>query len=104
MGKVTIQIYKVTGKQLFFEVPSKICEECDLLVNMTKKVVDEISDDRIGIEVKPWLNNFLYAILKQALHPPVLLINGKVFSQGMIPDKNKLKQRILEELNKQNSG
>jgi hypothetical protein len=44
--KVTIQIYKVTGKQLFFEVPSKICEECDLLINMTEKVVDG---------VKPWL-------------------------------------------------
>jgi hypothetical protein len=98
IGKVTIQIYKVTGKQLFFEVPSKICEECDLLVNMTERVVDEINDSRINIEVKPWLNNLLSAILKQALHPPILLINGKVFSQGEVPDKSKLKERILEEL------
>lgn len=97
-NKVTIQIYKVTGKQLFFKVPSKICEECDLLVNMTEKVVDEINDNRIKIEVKPWLNNLLSAILKQALHPPILLINGEVFSQGTIPDKSKLKQRILKEL------
>jgi hypothetical protein len=53
---------------------------------------------RVKIEVKPWLNNLLSAILKQALHPPILLINGKVFSQGTIPDKSKLKQRILKEL------
>jgi hypothetical protein len=80
------------------EVPSKICEECDLLVNVTERVVNEINDNRIKIEVKPWLNNLLSAILKQALHPPILLINGKVFSQGTISDKSKLKQRILEEL------
>lgn len=78
--------------------------ECDLLVNITEKVVDELNDNRIRVEVKPWLNNLASAILKQAVHPSILLINGKVFSQGTVPDKNKLKQRILEELNNHTSS
>jgi len=96
MGRVIIQIYKVTGKQLFFEVPSKICEECDLLVNMTEKVADEINDNRIKIEVKPWLNNLLSAILKQAFHPPILLINGKVFHKAKFQTRVNLSKEYLK--------
>ena len=99
-GNVNIQIYKVTGKQLFFKVPPKVCEECDLLIAMTRKVVNEINDDRIKIEVKPWLNNFLSAMIKHAWHPPVILINNHIFSQGKIPDEKLLKQKVLEELEK----
>lgn len=98
MGNVNIQIYKVTGKQLFFDVPSKVCEECDLLIDMTKRVVNEINDDRINVEVKSWLNNFVSAMTKHAWHPPVILVNNNIFSQGEVPDEKELKQKILEEL------
>jgi hypothetical protein len=103
VGNVNIIIYKITGRQLFFNVPSRICEECDLTVGLTKKLVNEIDDknntkNKIEIEVKPWLSNFISAAAKGALHPPILLINGHIFSQGRVPDKNELKRKILQEL------
>jgi hypothetical protein len=98
---VNILIYKITGRQLFFNVPSRICEECDLTVGLTKKIIKEINEDnKIKVEVKPWLSNFISAVAKRALHPPVVLINGYIFSQGKVPDEKELKQRILHELGK----
>jgi hypothetical protein len=72
MGNVNILIYKITGRQLFFNVPSRICEECDLTVGLTKKIVNEInnyndnndhnSENKIKVEAKPWLSNFISAL------------------------------------------
>jgi hypothetical protein len=98
--KVNVLIYKITGRQLFFTIPSSVCEECDLTVSLANKVANEIKDDKITIEVKPWLRNIVSAISKKALHPPVLLINGHVFSQGTVPDEKKLRNALLDELGK----
>lgn len=76
------------------------CEECDLTVSLANKVTNEIKNDKITIEVKPWLRNIISAISKRGLHPPVLLINGNVFSQGIVPDEKKLRKALLDELGK----
>jgi len=36
MKKVNVVIYKMTGKQFFFNVPESMCEECDLSVERVK--------------------------------------------------------------------
>ncbi|MDE1765575.1 MAG: hypothetical protein KGI27_04765 [Thaumarchaeota archaeon] len=100
MGSVHILIYKITGKQLFFNVPESVCEECDLTVNIAKKVLSEMGNKKITLEVKPWMNKALSSLFKGGWHPPVLLINGKVFSQGIVPDEQKLRESVLEELKK----
>lgn len=100
MGKVHILIYKITGNQLFFKVPESVCEECDLTVNLAKKVLNEIGNKKITLDVKPWMNKAISSLLKGGWHPPVLLINGKIFSQGIVPDGQKLKKALLEELKK----
>jgi sporulation-control protein spo0M len=101
LDKVNIIIYKITGRQLFFNVPSKVCEECDLTVHLTTKIIKEFNiadSNKINVEVKPWLSNIISAIRKRAFHPPVLIINGNVFSQGKVPDEIELKNKILSEL------
>lgn len=100
LSDVNVLIYKITGKQLFFNIPSSICEECDLTVNLAKKLANEIKNDKITIEVKPWLRNVISAFSKRALHPPILLINGRVFSQGTVPDEKMLRDALLHELEK----
>lgn len=100
LANVHILIYKITGNQLFFNVPESVCEECDLTVNLAQKALDEIGDKRISLEVKPWMNKVISSLLKGGWHPPVLLINGKIFSQGVVPDGQKLKKAILDELKK----
>lgn len=100
MPSVHILIYKITGKQLFFKVPDSVCEECDLTVNLAKKILDEIGNKEVTLEVKPWMNNVVSSLLSGGWHPPILLVNGKVFSQGIVPDGRKLKETILGELKK----
>lgn len=100
MGNVYLKLYKITGNQLFFNVPSSICEECDLTINVVKKMLNEINDPRIKFEVKPWMNSLLSALKKGGWHPPVLMINGEIFSQGIVPEERKLKEIVIEELQK----
>lgn len=95
---VNVLIYKITEKQFFFTIPSNICEECDLTVNMVNNLANEINSEKIKIEVKPWFRNIISAISKKAVHPPVLLINDHIFSQGVVPDEKKLREALLTEL------
>lgn len=98
LANVHITIYKVTGSQLFFKVPPRVCEECDILVNVTKRVVDEINDGRITVEIKPWLGSLGSSLKRGGWHPPVLLINDQIFSQGTVPNAKDLERKIIEEL------
>ncbi|MDC8453456.1 MAG: hypothetical protein KGH99_07205 [Thaumarchaeota archaeon] len=100
MSNVHLVLYKITGNQLFFNVPSSVCEECDLTANTVKKILNEINDPRIEFEIKPWMNNLFSALRKGGWHPPVLLINGKIFSQGIVPEVQKLKENMIKELQK----
>jgi hypothetical protein len=100
LAKVRITIYKVTGNQLFFKVPHRVCEECDILVNVTKRVVNEINDNRVTVEIKPWLSSLRSSLKRGGWHPPVLLINGQLFSQGTVPNAKDLEQKIIQELTK----
>ena len=99
MKKVNVVIYKMTGKQLFFNVPERICEECDLSVERVKSVAKKIDGNKINIEVKPWFNYMLKALLKGGWHAPIVLVNGKIFSQGIVPDAQKLESKIRQEAN-----
>jgi len=98
MKEIEIIIYKMTGKQLFFDVPEKVCEECDLSVAQVKSVAKKINNNKINVEVKQWFNHLPKVLLKGGWHPPVVMVNGKVFSQGIVPDAEKLKSKILQEL------
>jgi len=100
---VDIVIYRITGKQFFFDVPHEWCEECELTVGLTKNVLRELdvvaNDPRVRLTVKPWIEFALQALSKGGWHAPVLMINGAIFSQGIVPNKAKLKARLAKELN-----
>jgi len=98
MKNIDIIIYKMTGRQLFFNVPEKICEECDLSIAMVKNVAKRMKGININIEVKQWFNNLLPVLLKGGWHPPVVMVNGKIFSQGIVPDAEKLESKIRQEV------
>ena len=105
MKKVNVVVYKMTGRQLFFNVPEKMCEECDLSVEQVKSVANKLNGNTVDIKVKPWLNHMFQVLLKGGWHPPVVTVNGKIFSQGIVPDAKELENKIREEtkINKLNS-
>lgn len=93
---VTIKIYRISGDQLFFNIPSKWCEECDLSVSIAKKVANEIGNNKVKIVVKPWINNLLEILPKGGWHPPVVLVNDKIISQGVVPNLDFLKEKVMQ--------
>ena len=91
-NKIQIAIYPMTGKQGLFFVSKKWCEECDLVISLVQNVVKELGlESRADIKIRPW---FIWAWLPFfryfAWHPPILIINGKVISQGIVPRKEQV--------------
>ncbi|MEI6042789.1 MAG: hypothetical protein WCS37_00235 [Chloroflexota bacterium] len=101
MKQIEIVIYRITGKQLFFSVPDELCEECELTVRQVKIVLRELGvegDPRIKLIVKPWFEYMSEALALGGWHTPVLLINRRIFSQGIVPERPLLKAYLEREL------
>jgi hypothetical protein len=58
------------------------------------RVVEEVEDSDIRVEVKPWLRHAFDALRRGGWHPPVVSVDGKVFSQGVVPDAAALRERL----------
>lgn len=92
MSAGTITLFPIAGKQFFFNVPDSWCEECDLTHQLIQKITADYED--IEIEVKPWIENLPKALRRGGWHPPVVLIDDKLFSQGVVPNDRKLREYL----------
>ena len=102
--KLEIVIYRISGKQFFFKVPTQWCEECDLTIAAVRSVLSELgvaTDPQVRLTIKPWLEYMDEALAKGGWHAPVLILNGRIFSQGVVPNKAALKARIQSLLPRQ---
>lgn len=93
---IKITVYRITGDQLFFRVPESVCEECDLTVATAKRAIADLPPGTARLEVKPWLSHVLEALFRGGWHPPVVTVDGKLVSQGVVPLSDKLRQAVLE--------
>jgi hypothetical protein len=99
---VVVAIYPIAGRQLFFRVPESFCRECDLTVRAVRQAVDELGNpSNVRVVIRPWLNYLPLALLRRGWHPPVVTINGKRFSQGVVPDVKVLRGAIGQHLSHQ---
>ncbi len=89
MPRHEITVYPFAGRQLFFRIPDSWCEECDVTLRLVNDVATEIGD--IDVRIKPWFNHLFDALKRGGWHAPVVTIDGKVFSQGVVPDEAKLR-------------
>ena len=96
--KVTVTIYRFTGRQLFFTIPQKYCEECDLTIRLVKQIASEVGEEKVEVVVKPWFNYLPEALLRGVWHPPAVLVDGQRVSQGVVPDAEVVRQRIIAAL------
>jgi len=97
---VTITVFPITGRQLFFTIPERWCAECDLTVHIANGVADR-HPGRVRVEVKPWLGHLGSALRRGGWHPPVVLVEGRRVSQGVVPDPDALDAAVLEALSRQ---
>lgn len=91
----TVTVYPITGRQLGpLSIPHRFCEECNLTIRRVRQVVAELGRDDIEIEIKPWLRHPFDALRRGGWHAPVVTIDGRVFSQGVVPDAAGLKAAL----------
>ena len=87
-----VTVYPMTGRQLFFNVPHAICEECDLTVRLVQRVASDLP--HVEVRIKPWFNHLFDALRRGGWHPPVVTINGRVTTQGVVPDEDGLRRAL----------
>ena len=93
MEKVRVTIYRYGGRLLLYRI-TQDCEECELSVHMARGIARELGEDKVEIEVKPWLDHFFEALLKGGWHTPIILINGRKYSQGVVPQREEFREAI----------
>ena len=98
MKEVTIAMYRWEGSWYGFTIKSK-CEECDVNTGILNSMKEkEFKGKPVNIIIKPWLNNIWTSLLKGGWHAPVVLVNGKIFSQGIFINRKKLAVLIDQKL------
>lgn len=93
--QTTITVYPITGRQLFFRVPHQWCEECNLTIRLVRRVAAALPTDSVRVVVRPWFNHLFDVLRRGGWHAPVVTIDGKIFSQGVVPDASELRDALL---------
>ncbi len=92
--QVLIVQYRWAGKWGPFRIRSA-CEECDLTRTIIKNLIkNELKRCKVRFVVKPWLDNWVYCLLRGGWHAPIVFVNGKLISQGVVVNKNKLVREV----------
>jgi hypothetical protein len=96
--KMEVVIYKFTGWQGLFKIPEAWCRECDLLVRATQRALEQTGiRDSARFVIRPWFLWFWKPLRRGAWRAPILTINGRVVSQGIVPPV----ERIVEEMRRE---
>lgn len=75
------------------------CEECDInTVILREMEKNEFADKPVEVIIKPWLSNIWTSLKSGGWHAPVILVNNKVFSQGVVTDREGLSAKVDEKL------
>jgi hypothetical protein len=93
-GGIKAEVYVATGRHGLIRIPESFCKECNLFVNAVQKASEQV-DAEVSIQIKSYWTRFMRPLLKGGHHPPVLLINGELYSQGyQVPDKDELADEL----------
>ena len=80
-------------------IPIRIYRKSDVLSEaLCKHIAQLISEmgveDAVQLEYRPWNMLWFLPLLKGAWHVPILEINGQIYSEGVVPEKDELKRYI----------
>lgn len=105
---IVITQYKWAGSWGPFTIKSH-CEECDLTTHTLRLLMEkELEGKNVVFEIKPWLGNAWHCLKRGAWHPPIIMVNGKMFYQFThkkpLFDKTKLLQLVSGLLGAQQQG
>lgn len=93
---VKITVYKWAGKWGPFKVKIP-CGECALTTDIVKDTLaNELAGIPVEVEVRDWLSEWYKPLLKGAWHAPIVLVEGKVISEGEALNRGLLAQAVIK--------
>ncbi|MCI0348127.1 MAG: thioredoxin family protein [Acidobacteriales bacterium] len=95
LPKIKMELYRWAGSLGPFRITSD-CIECDFAVAAIHEVMAAHPDWPVELEIKPWLNHAWEALRHGGWHAPVLLVNGRLATQGRVPTRAELEQAIAQ--------
>ncbi len=90
---IQITLYRWAGEKWFLRIGSE-CEECDLANAQIRAIVAAHPEWPLELEVKPWLNHVWDSLRRGGWHAPVVLVDGRLVSQGVVPHRAALEAAI----------
>ncbi|GEA50721.1 glutaredoxin [Vibrio inusitatus NBRC 102082] len=98
---IKITLYRWAGSWGPFKVNIP-CGECTLTKDILKDTFEnELSGVDVELEVKDWLSHWWEPLRLGAWHAPILVVEGKVVSQGEALNRGVLVQSVIAEWTKQ---
>ncbi len=94
---IQVTLYRWAGQFGPFKVNIP-CGECTLTKDILEDTFStELQDVPIELEVKDWLSHWWEPLRHGAWHAPIVLVEGKVISQGEALNRGSLIQAVIKE-------
>ncbi len=97
---VKITQYKYEGRWGPFKIDEP-CRECDVTTGVLKDMMKkELKGLDVVLEIKPWLDNWIYCLSRGAWHAPIIMVDNNKFYQYSekepLFNREKLKEAIIK--------
>ncbi|WP_261818063.1 glutaredoxin [Vibrio gallicus] len=97
---IKITLYRWGGQWGPFKVNIP-CGECTLTKDiLSDTFANELKDVEVELEIKDWLSHWWEPLKKGAWHAPILIVEGKVISQGEALNRGLLVQSVIAQWSK----
>lgn len=92
---VVVTLYRWAGQWGPFKVNIP-CGECALTVDVLKDTfANELAGIPIELEDREWLTNWYKPLLKGGWHAPIVMVDGKIVSQGNALNRGVLTEAVI---------
>ena len=93
---VNIQVFRWAGSWGPFKVNIP-CGECSLTKDIIQDTIDNDLDGiSVNLDIRDWLSEWWKPLMKGGWHAPIVMVEGKVISQGKALNRGVLSQAVIE--------
>ncbi len=94
---INITVFRWAGAWGPFKV-SIPCGECALTKDIIQDCIDtDLAGIQVELDMRDWLTEWWKPLPKGGWHAPIVLVNGKIVSQGAALNRGVLTQSVIEE-------
>lgn len=93
---VTITVFRWAGQWGPFKVRIP-CGECTLTLDVIKDTLaNELAGVTVELDVREWLSEWWKPLAKGGWHAPIVMVDGRIVSQGAALNRGLLAQAVIE--------